>query len=971
MKVPAQSPAPSPSPLDQFADGMTDRAVETVVATLNLPQDLLNYLLGADRHWGERRSFFSNIGMNYASEWDPIGRVVHVTNSFVFGGLNFVTFGGLHDHLDCLREFLAMVHMPLSNDLLGTLTSYMTPMARTPYEMGGTGVDALVLLTGARAGMEYNAWRRPIAHRAAIVAEAQLAVLQEAALRVPDVMVKGIDRLLAEGNRAMQILDEMAPQSPQVADWMKSAAPATTFANAMISGHIGAVEAFKFRLSVLYRYNPQAVIDALQEAVFYEWKIQEGPKAGQVLEYAATPHFELLRGWEVDAAVRPQIAQVYATIALNTEVLPVAIHASDGLLRMGAEAEHYAATLLRDPRPMVKYAMMRAALTRGLPLSPEISALLRDIPVMDDLILLGREYGTGPATQILRGWVDHGNPHALQAMEMMVETAHAYALQAIAVLRRLRETQIDSAGRISRFLREADINVVENDVIFCVGDRDVALGTDNARILVELAKEGNGHAKAALLRLTEHENVKVRDIGAQCLVDMTLEGTLPHSQMALMLAERHPRLLSMVEYWTVKDPVSLSFDISLYGEALGQASELSSGAVHVLQTQARYGNAEVGAVVSRLAVVFPDRARDLVQILISHRAVRASVDWPQLSRVAESHRTDVEFPLQVVRLMSEEPGGRSVMTSYNPFWFSTVCNGGESMGVAGLELLALQGNAQAVEYLYQIARRKSDRQSVVNMPYLAQEALRNVQRAKVVADGLPQEKPAAAPLPTMAAMLTDLDLQTGRAASLAAEVLSGRRMVQSLADLEVLRLGVEKSADGALSAIYKTAWEQGEFAAEARDLLIQWDETPVAPHHHTVGIMLRVLADRPGVSPVNHAAVTSPGRSLRYLETLISVSPDRAPMALDELMRAVKVHPDNARASVLRLMDSSNPRVVDLVSDRLVQAAESGDIHITFLRLILQMDQSHAAKLALSSRLRFHLDTALRSTPLEGLRALL
>ncbi len=981
MTVPPPVRANSMSPMTAFAEGMTERAKNTFY----LPADTANYLLGVDRQWGERRSFFANVGTNYNSWRDPLHRVAHVGNGLALGTINFISLGTLHPILECLREALTMARVPYANPVLRTVTSYMKPPPGNAYEMGEWAFDSVFVLSATKATMEYRVWSGPIRQRTALMdavaanyrqalinwatqlgngsLEAALPQLAQKALSVPDLASPTIGAKLAEGTRAMVVLDMVSSRHPQVVRWLGEAGQAQELAPSLIEPNLELGASLQLRLLILARHNPDAVIQAVLDAVLRKYAIPAGEAgAGGPLHHAASPHLDLLRQLALQPALRPKVLNAYGTIVCNSQSVPIATAAAEGIARLLPQSEGAALQIINGSNPLAVYAMARALILSGQKLSPAIMARLKQIPLLDYVIIIGREPFPYPVVQLLQALMQAGNPHALPTMRTMLEVAHPFAYQVLVALRRLRTLLPGRAEEISACLRTLDTNVIENDVIFSISAGDYALASDNAALLAGLAREGNVPALQALIRLTAHDSLEVSRVASGQWVELAIARVVPSSDVLELLEDPHPRIRRIVEDWSVRDPMSFPDDLRIYCNEVLRAEEFPSEALYVLQAQARAGKASVGRAVSRLFEKSGQYRYDLLRLLQQYPTVRTTVDWHLIARVAETMVEDLDFSFQLLRLMVEEASATApILKDYNPQWFLGAANAGRVEGVAGLELLARQGNHKAYGALRELADRRTNPRTFFTPTRLARQVLEQIP-GDMVPIGGPQR-----PL-TVQVEVTQLDLQHGRAMAVAEGALSGSRPIQSSADLEVLGQGVQLGTAGALDALYKVAREGGEFAAEAQELLLRLGNRPDSTHQHTIQVMTRVLAGRhetpmTGPGPVG----ANPSPSLRYLETLVTVSDKYAAMAMDELMRQVGSAPDAVLPILRRLVATPDERVVNLVSERLVKEGAGSNIPIHFFRDVLNEESSMGSH-ALRVKLRFFLDTSHQSTPLDALR---
>lgn len=989
MHIEPQSHVNSASPVNAFADGLSKRAVDTFY----LLTDARNYLLGADRQWGERQPFFENVGMNYASWHDPLDRVVHMVNGFAIGGLNFFSGGGLYTDTEFLREFSVFVfrkHPKLasfSNSFFRTAEMYMKPPPRNMYEAGEWTFDIVFALSVSKFSVDYQEWSGPITQRTALMndvyasysqklmdwalrledgtMESALPVLTHKALVIPEFTSKSIVAQLAEGNQAMQVLDMVSQHYPRVAQWLGDAGQATLLARNLVTSQRDVTSALKLRLSILAKYNPSAAIEAVTESMLRQYRVPEGAEgAGSLIDHTATPHFDLLRQWETHPRVRPTVSQAYGSIVLSSKSVPIATSAAEGIARLMPESEGLAIQMLNDSHSLTVYAMSRALIMGSHKLSPAVVARLQHLPLQDFLTIMGRERAPQSAVRVLQTLMRVGNPNAFPIMKTMIEIAHPVANRVVGALRQLREVLPGRAEEISAILRTLDVSVIETDIIFNVSAGEFALAADNAAVLMALAKESNAGALQTLLRLSTDSVVDVRRVASERLVDMALEKTLPQDQVLALFKVPQPRLRPMVEYWSVRDPATLPSDLQLYCDVVLRAAEFPTEALHVVQAQARVGNPGVGRAISRIFEKSGKHRQDLLRLLQQYPTARASVEWQRIATVAETMVEDLDFSLQLVRLLIEESKTTApLLKDYNPQWFQGAANAGRIEGVAGLELLALQGNRAAHAALNELATRSTEPRAYFTPAHLARQALAKMPEADVPSTHAPRQ-------PTVMLQVTQLDMQHGRSAAVADGALSGSRPVRSLSDLETLRQGVELGTPSALDALYKIAWEGREFSAEARELLLRLGNQPRAAHHHTIHMMTRVLASRDEAPVFTNGKVGEMGitQSLRHLETLVTVSEKYSPMAMDELLHQLKSRSDAVLPILRRLMDSQDARVIDFVSDRLVLAASQGDVPVEFIREILKNESCTSGRVALKRNLQFLLDTSPQTTPLHALR---
>lgn len=1000
-KISSQTLVYQASPAIDFSDGLSDRAV----ALWYFPTDLTNYLLGVDRQWGERRSFFDNVGLNYASWHDPLDRPMHVVNGFVIGGVNFLSCGSLQIYTEFFRELSVFgfknhpTMASLSNDFFRTAEMYMMPPARNAYEAGEWTFDLVFAMTAFKMAMEYNAWKAPIRQRQQIMDEvalmqrqqllartqdlrqwvasigngdpqAALPKLHEMVVKYPDVTVKGVNvnEQLALGNRAMAALDMLAVEHPEAMAWASDGHSLPTIAEGLLYSHLDIVAAAKSRLLTAAKYAPEEAVTAVVDSVLTRMKVPAGEYgAGSLVEHSAAPQFELLLAWEAVPAMRPTVLKSYATIGLNTDLFPVALKTAEGLVRFLPEAKPMVLELLTDKKPIIRYATMRALVlseTAVAALPEDLVMPLRTFPMKDYLILFGREQSPKLAVAIMERMVVLGNVEAIRLMESLVEIAHPMAPRVLLSLRALRQKVPQHAERINAFIAGFDVCNIANEVVFNV-QHDAALAKDNARLLGMLQQGGNAAAMDALMRLSIHESPAVRGIVSEQLVDMTLDGRLQQTQMDALLREPHSRVLSIVTYWSLKDPASLKIHWGTLCQVIIEADSFPAAAVQILRTQARLGNAKVGYAISQLLGSAAKHQQELLRILQDHPEVRTTVKWSQMMEVAQVTLHDIGFSLDMVRLMIDT--GKEVavrLRDYDPQWFYGAANAGDPRGVAGLELLGMNGNARAVEFLRVLADKKADRQALINVPYLAKQALQNIPDAESLFAGVKKQ-------PTVTIQVTQLDLRAGRLSAMASEILQGRRVARSVSDLQVLADGVANNVSGALDALYKVAWEGGPFSAEAKELLLRWSVNPENPHRHTLQQMVRVLNSRGTVSlesvVMDHASPVEM-HSMRHLEMLVTVSREYAWMALDELIRQARLHPDTVYPILRRLLESEDARVLDLVSEQLVLAADQRKISVDFFHAILESDRGLMGRAAIISRLRFFFDTSPKSSILEVLR---
>ena len=1001
-RISSQTPASSGSALVDYADGMSDRAV----TLWYLPTDLTNYLLGVDSRWGERRSFWDNVGWNYASWHDPADRVVNVVNGFVIGGVNFLSGGSLQVYTEFFRELsvFGFKNHPalasLSNDFFRTAEMYMAPPPHSAYDAGGWTFDLVFAMTATKLTMEYNAWKVPIRQRQQVMddvalaqqqqhlartqslyqwvseigggdVQAALPKLREMALQYPDVMVKGVNvpEQLALGNRAMAALDMLAAENSQAMAWTLNGYNLSIIAEGLLYSSVDIVAAAKSRLLIAVRHAPEEAVMAVTDSVLTRMTVPGGEYgAGSLVEHSAAPQFQLLASWEAISAVRPMVLKSYATIGLNTDLFPVALNAAEGVVRFLPESKSMALELLTDQKPVTRYAMMRAlALRNGgtlAKLPEDLVSQLRTFPVKDYLILFGREQSPRLSVAIMEQMLALGNVESLHLMESLVEIAHPMAPRVLKSLCELRQKLPQYAERINAFITGFDVCNIANEIVFNV-QHDAALAKDNARLLGMLQKEGNAAAMDALVRLSIHESPLVREIVAEQLVDMAVDGRLPQAQMDAFLREPHPRVLSIATYWSLKDPASLKIHWGTLCQVILEADPFPASAMQILRTQARLGNSKVGYAISQLLGSATKYQQDLLRILQDYPDVRKTVRWGQIMEVAQTSLQDIGFSLDLVRLMID--AGRDVtvlLHDYDPQWFFGAANAGDPRGVAGLELLGMHGNMRAVESLKMLAAKKTDRQALINIPYLANQALQNVPDADSLILGVKKQ-------PTVTMHVTALDLHAGKMNAMASEVLQGRRIIKSVADLQVLVDGVANNVSGALDALYKVAWEAGSFSAEAKELLLRWSVDPQHPHRHTLQQMVRVLNSR-GVASADAAALGEvlpfEVQSVRYLETLVVVNREYAPMALEELIRLTRQHQAEVYPIFRRLFKSQDPRVLDLLADRLVAAADQGKVNVGLFNDILSTEGCQVGSVVLFTRVKYLLETTARSSPLEVFR---
>lgn len=989
------------SPAIEFSDGLSDRAV----ALWYLPTDLTHYLLGVDRQWGERRSFWDNVGMNYNSWHDPFDRPMHVVNGFVIGGVNFLSAGSLQIYTEFFRELsvFGFKNHPtlasLSNDFFRTAEIYMKPPARNAYEAGEWTFDVVFAVTATKATLEYQSWSKPITHRQKIVDEVALAQrqqllartqslrqwaaavgngdiraalprLRDMAVQYPNPFVKGVNvtEQLAQGNRAMEALHALAAEYPEAMAWAADGHRVTRIAEGFGYSHVNITHAAKMRLMIAAQYAPEEAAAALAESVLARLTVPAGEYgAGQLLEHAASPQFELLHAWEAVPAMRPTVLKSYAMIGLNTDLLPVALKTAEGVVRFLPESSPMVLELLTDKKPIIRYATMRALALSDAALAAlpaDLATPLRTFPMKDYLILFGREQSPKMAVAIMERMLVLGNTESLHLMESLVEIAHPMAPRVLKSLCALRQKLPQHAERITQFITKVDLNIIFNEVIFNA-EYDAALAKEHARLLGSLHRQGNAAAMDALTRLSSHEKPIVREIAGEQLVDMALEGAFPREQLEALLREAHPRIVPMLAYWSLKKPELLNLKWSAFCQVVIEADVFPPEAVPILRTQARLGNTKVGYVISQVLGSAVKYQQELLRILQDHPEVRKTVQWDQVMEVAQTSLQDIGFSFELLRLMVEEGKAVTVrLRDYEPQWFYGAANAGDPRGVAGLELLGMHGNSRAVQCLRLLADRKADRNSLINIPYLANQALENIPDADAAIAGVKKQ-------PTVMLQVTALDLQTGRAAALAADVLKGRRGIASLNDLRILSDAAQKGVNGAVDAIYKVAWQGSVFAAEAKELLLRWSVESENPHRHTLQRMVRVLENKGAAgsesSVLDHVSPVEM-YSVRHLETLITVSRDYAPMALDELIRMTRHHADVVYPILKRLFKSQDPRVLDLLSDRLIAAADQGMVDVELFNDILSTEGCQVGSAVLFTRMRFLLETTARSSPLEVFR---